>query len=200
MKLSLRNADAIPCRVAQFDTSPCQQRQAAAYCEEIKRSPGCLELCLRRFPSSPYIEVRFWCLQTLHEVKASNSYHSCPRHESLWTSCSDHKTSYGLSVLSMQILQKGPSASDPQQLNLVWTFPHATSKASAPAWRASARHRTVESTHHCRHQETINQVLASFCQAARSLLDRVVVWYSSWVGTQCSKCRRQCNERRLLCR
>ncbi len=47
----------------------CQQRRAAAYCEEVKKSPGCLELCLTRFPTSPYIEVRFWCLQTLHEVR-----------------------------------------------------------------------------------------------------------------------------------
>ncbi|CAK0782799.1 hypothetical protein CVIRNUC_005994 [Coccomyxa viridis] len=47
------------------------KRQAAAYCGEFKASPGCLEVCLRRLPSSPYIEVRFWCLQTVHEILQS---------------------------------------------------------------------------------------------------------------------------------
>ena len=56
----------------------CQQRQAAAYCGDFKASPGCLEVCLRRLPSSPYIEVRFWCLQTVHEVGSTSvTYTSC---------------------------------------------------------------------------------------------------------------------------
>ncbi|CAL8470725.1 g10267 [Coccomyxa elongata] len=47
--------------------------RALAYCDEVKASPSCLQLCLTRFASSPYIEVRFWCLQTLHEVLQKSS-------------------------------------------------------------------------------------------------------------------------------
>ena len=64
----------------------CQQRRAATYCEQFKASPGCLELCLRRLPSSPYIEVRFWCLQTVHEVSLSSvvNFMQCI----MWRACS----------------------------------------------------------------------------------------------------------------
>ena len=64
----------------------CQQRQAAAYCGDFKASPGCLEVCLRRLPSSPYIEVRFWCLQTVHEVGSTSVIYfmQC----SVWQACS----------------------------------------------------------------------------------------------------------------
>ncbi len=56
-------------RNSLFDGPVCQQRRAAAYCDEVKRSPECLQLCLTRFTTSHYLEVRFWCLQTLHEVR-----------------------------------------------------------------------------------------------------------------------------------
>ena len=51
------------------------QARATSFLDEVKRSPSCLELCLTRFSSSPYIEVKFWCLQTLHEVKSLASLH-----------------------------------------------------------------------------------------------------------------------------
>ena len=55
-------------RDRRIEKPVCQQRRAAAYCDEVKKSPDCLELCLTRFATSLYNEVRFWCLQTLHEV------------------------------------------------------------------------------------------------------------------------------------
>ena len=45
------------------------QARAGAYCEEVRRSAECWQLCLQRFSSSSFVEVRFWCLQTLHEVR-----------------------------------------------------------------------------------------------------------------------------------
>eukprot|EP00884_Botryococcus_braunii_P015515 jgi/Botrbrau1/2647/Bobra.0203s0001.1 len=42
--------------------------RAAAYCEELKRSPEVWQICLNRFCTSQYTEVRFWCLQTLHQL------------------------------------------------------------------------------------------------------------------------------------
>ncbi|KAK9827309.1 hypothetical protein WJX81_002974 [Elliptochloris bilobata] len=41
---------------------------AAAYCEEVRRSADCWQLCLQRFSASSFVEVRFWCLQMLHEM------------------------------------------------------------------------------------------------------------------------------------
>lgn len=49
------------------------QERAAAYIASIKQSAECWKLCVERFSSTPYSEVKFWCLQTLHEVQA----HSC---------------------------------------------------------------------------------------------------------------------------
>lgn len=47
----------------------CLQARAAAYCEEVRCSAECWRLCLQRFSASSFVEVRFWCLQTLHEVR-----------------------------------------------------------------------------------------------------------------------------------
>lgn len=51
------------------------QARAAEYIAGIKQSPECWKLCVERFGSSGYPEVRFWCLQTLQEV--SGSMHAC---------------------------------------------------------------------------------------------------------------------------
>ncbi len=45
--------------------------KAVNYCDEVIQNPACLALCIERFGSSSYMEVRFWCLQTLHEVGAA---------------------------------------------------------------------------------------------------------------------------------
>jgi hypothetical protein len=42
--------------------------QALALLQSVKQSPGCWELCLERFASSSYVEVKFWCLQSLEEL------------------------------------------------------------------------------------------------------------------------------------
>ena len=44
--------------------------KAVSYCDEVSQNPACLALCIERYGSSSYMEVRFWCLQTLHEVGA----------------------------------------------------------------------------------------------------------------------------------
>lgn len=44
------------------------QERAAAYVSGIKQSPDCWKLCVERFGSSMYPEIKFWCLQTLQEV------------------------------------------------------------------------------------------------------------------------------------
>lgn len=46
------------------------QAQATSFVNEIKKSPDCWMLCTERFSVTPYPEVKFWCLQTLHEVRA----------------------------------------------------------------------------------------------------------------------------------
>ena len=45
--------------------------KAVYYCDEVIQNPACLALCIERYGSSSYMEVRFWCLQTLHEVGAA---------------------------------------------------------------------------------------------------------------------------------
>ena len=55
-----------------FDQSggvePALRAQAEVYLSQLKASPDCWRLCLARFDASPFVEVRFWCLQALHEV------------------------------------------------------------------------------------------------------------------------------------
>jgi len=46
------------------------QERTQAYCAEIKASPDCWRLCADRFAATSYVEVKFWCLQALHEVLA----------------------------------------------------------------------------------------------------------------------------------
>ncbi|KAL4444906.1 hypothetical protein ABPG77_003956 [Micractinium sp. CCAP 211/92] len=52
-----------------FDQSgrvdPAVKAQAEAYLEQVRASPDAWQLCLVRFESSAYAEVRFWCAQTL---------------------------------------------------------------------------------------------------------------------------------------
>ena len=45
------------------------QARATAFVADIKANPEVWRLCCERFPSTQYSEVRFWCLQTLHEVR-----------------------------------------------------------------------------------------------------------------------------------
>ncbi|GIL47531.1 hypothetical protein Vafri_4333, partial [Volvox africanus] len=53
-----------------FDGSynPQLKEQASSFINDIKRSTECWRLCVERFSASPYSEVKFWCLQTLHEL------------------------------------------------------------------------------------------------------------------------------------
>ena len=44
------------------------QDRAVAYCNQTKAQPLSWQLCLEKYSSTAYMEVRFWCLQTLHEV------------------------------------------------------------------------------------------------------------------------------------
>lgn len=44
------------------------QERAVAYCNETKAQPQSWQLCLDKYSSTAYLEVRFWCLQTMHEV------------------------------------------------------------------------------------------------------------------------------------
>jgi len=45
------------------------QERATAYLNQLKGSPEGWKFCVERFSSTPYPEVKFWCLQTLHEVR-----------------------------------------------------------------------------------------------------------------------------------
>jgi hypothetical protein len=56
------------------------QAQAMAYLDNAKAVPTVWQLCVERFSGCAYAEVKFWCLQTLHDcVKARHA--SCPPEE-----------------------------------------------------------------------------------------------------------------------
>lgn len=42
--------------------------QAQAYCDQLKQSSGFWRACLERIAVSQYVEVQFWCLQSLEEI------------------------------------------------------------------------------------------------------------------------------------
>ncbi len=44
------------------------QDRAVTYCNEYRAQPQCWQLCLEKYSNTAYMEIRFWCLQTLHEV------------------------------------------------------------------------------------------------------------------------------------
>ncbi|GBF91404.1 exportin [Raphidocelis subcapitata] len=44
------------------------RERATAYLNQLKASPEGWKFCVERFSATPYPEVKFWCLQTLHEV------------------------------------------------------------------------------------------------------------------------------------
>ena len=46
------------------------QERTQVYCAEVKASPDCWRICADRFAATYYVEVKFWCLQALHEVLA----------------------------------------------------------------------------------------------------------------------------------
>ncbi|KAL6000004.1 hypothetical protein ACLOJK_034681 [Asimina triloba] len=54
-----------------FDESgavnPSLKSQAAAYCNQLKQSPAICLLCIDRLSFTKFVQVQFWCLQTLHE-------------------------------------------------------------------------------------------------------------------------------------
>lgn len=51
--------------------------QSEALLAQARASPDCWRLCLQRFQASGYVEVRFWCAQTLGAL-ARHSYPSLP--------------------------------------------------------------------------------------------------------------------------
>ena len=48
-----------------------KQDRAVAYCNQTKAQSLSWQLCLEKYSSTAYMEVRFWCLQTLHEVRSA---------------------------------------------------------------------------------------------------------------------------------
>lgn len=48
---------------------PQKQEQAEAYVATVAASPDCWRLCIERYGSTAHLEVRFWALQKLHEVR-----------------------------------------------------------------------------------------------------------------------------------
>lgn len=64
-----------------FDQSgrvdPAVKAQAEAYLAQARASPEAWQLCLARFESSAYAEVRFWCAQTLGAL-ARHSHAALP--------------------------------------------------------------------------------------------------------------------------
>jgi hypothetical protein len=44
--------------------------RAEAYLATLRASPGVWRPCAERFGSTAHAEVQFWCLQTLHAVRA----------------------------------------------------------------------------------------------------------------------------------
>ncbi|XP_042492177.1 exportin-T isoform X1 [Macadamia integrifolia] len=55
-----------------FDESgtidPVLKSQAVVYCQQMKETPTICRLCIERLTCTKFVEVQFWCLQTLHEV------------------------------------------------------------------------------------------------------------------------------------
>ncbi|XP_019053873.1 PREDICTED: exportin-T isoform X2 [Nelumbo nucifera] len=55
-----------------FDESgtidPVLKSQAVAYCQQVRETPSICRLCIERLICTNFVQVRFWCLQTLHEV------------------------------------------------------------------------------------------------------------------------------------
>ncbi|GFH22223.1 tRNA exportin, partial [Haematococcus lacustris] len=54
------------------------KERADAFIRDIKQNPEVWRLCIERFSVTGYPEVKFWCLQTLHEVIRS-SYKLLPQ-------------------------------------------------------------------------------------------------------------------------
>ena len=40
-----------------------------AYVASLAASTDCWRLCIERYPATPHLETRFWCLLQLHEVR-----------------------------------------------------------------------------------------------------------------------------------
>jgi hypothetical protein len=58
----------------------CFQERASNFISEIKTSPEVWKLCLERFSVSGYSEVKFWCLQTLLEVRQCTCVRTVSKH------------------------------------------------------------------------------------------------------------------------
>jgi hypothetical protein len=53
------------------------QERATVYLDQLKASSDGWKFCVERFSATPYPEVKFWCLQTLHEVRAPPAAPHC---------------------------------------------------------------------------------------------------------------------------
>ncbi|KAG1677608.1 hypothetical protein FOA52_010389 [Chlamydomonas sp. UWO 241] len=56
---------------------PALKERATSFINEVKSNPEVWRLCCERYGTSQYTEVRFWCLQTLHEL-LKTSYTAFP--------------------------------------------------------------------------------------------------------------------------
>lgn len=61
--------DGPPWALLQQRTPVSSQERATAYLNGLKASPEGWKFCVERFSPTPHPEVKFWCLQTLHEVR-----------------------------------------------------------------------------------------------------------------------------------
>jgi exportin-T len=75
--------------------------QAQALLQSARQSPDTLQLCLSRAENSSYVEVRFWCLQTLHEA-VRTGYETVPPD--------------ARAQLKQALLRLGTGAAPPQQM------------------------------------------------------------------------------------
>ncbi|KAF9615080.1 hypothetical protein IFM89_021651 [Coptis chinensis] len=55
-----------------FDESgtidPILKSQAVSYCQQTKETPDVHRICIERLSYAKFVQVQFWCLQTLHDV------------------------------------------------------------------------------------------------------------------------------------
>lgn len=59
--------------------SPDLKAQAQSMLSSVVASPDAWQLCLARLESSTYVEVKFWCLQTLHAIAQGPGYAALPQ-------------------------------------------------------------------------------------------------------------------------
>ncbi|KAF8401101.1 hypothetical protein HHK36_014404 [Tetracentron sinense] len=47
---------------------PVLKSQALAYCQQLKETSSICSLCMERISYTEFVQVQFWCLQTIDEV------------------------------------------------------------------------------------------------------------------------------------